>query len=322
MRAHRLLDRPIVTPELHPSIGRNIQGPSAIRVPDWIERRLGDYYLYFADHKGRYIRLAYARRLTGPWTIHPPGSLRLEQSCFPIEPPKATPEQVARYEARLQAAGVAISHDALSELTTPHIASPDVHVDPAERRIVMYYHGLDDVGTQVTRVALSGDGIEFAAQPEILGRSYMRIFRHDGMTYALAMPGQFYRSADGLHDFAPGPTLFNPNMRHAAVIKRGGELWVFWTEVGHAPERIQLSRIDLSGDWHGWREGPAVEVLRPERRWEGAEAPLVPSIRSTAYGTVNQLRDPAVLEERGRLYLFYAVAGESGIAIAELVSDD
>ena len=25
------------------------------RVPDWIEGRLGNYYLYFADHKGRYI---------------------------------------------------------------------------------------------------------------------------------------------------------------------------------------------------------------------------------------------------------------------------
>ena len=77
MRAIRLLDRPIITPDLHPSIGRNIQGPSVIRVPDWVEHRLGDYYLYFADHKGSYIRLAYANQLTGPWTIHPPGSLQL-----------------------------------------------------------------------------------------------------------------------------------------------------------------------------------------------------------------------------------------------------
>jgi hypothetical protein len=34
-----------------------------------------------------------------------------------------------------------------------------------------------------------------------------------------------------------------------------------------------------------------------------------------------QLRDPAIFEENGRIYLFYAVAGESGIAIAELVDD-
>ena len=321
MRAVRLYDRPIITPELHPSIGRNIQGPAVIRVPDWVERRLGDYYLYFADHKGSYIRLAYADQLTGPWTIHPPGSLQLAQSCFLTEPPKATPEQVAAYEARLKAAGIRLSHDALAELTTPHIASPDLHVDPPARRIVMYYHGLDDIGTQVTRVALSEDGIQFAAQPEILGRSYMRIFRHGGMTYALAMPGIIYRSKDGLHGFEPGPTLFNPNMRHSAVLKRGTELWVFWTQVGDAPERILLSRIDLSADWRTWQEGAATEILRPERSWEGADAPLVPSIRSTAYGAVNQLRDPAIFEEDGRLFLFYAVAGESGIAIAELIDD-
>jgi hypothetical protein len=321
MRAVRLLDQPIITPDLHPSIGRNIQGPSAIRVPDWIAPRLGDYYLYFADHKGSYIRLAYADRIIGPWTIYPPGSLQLEKSCFLTEPPKATPEQVAFHEARFKAAGVQISHDVLSEITTPHIASPDVHVDPSGHRIVMYYHGLDDVGTQVTRVAISRDGIDFEAQAEVLGRNYMRIFQHDGMTYALAMPGLFYRSKDGLHDFEPGPTLFNPNMRHSAVMKHNGDLLVFWTEVGQAPERVLLSRIDITGDWKGWKEGPAEEILQPERSWEGADAPLVPSIRSTAYGIVNQLRDPAILEEEGRVYLFYAVAGESGIALAELVDD-
>jgi hypothetical protein len=63
-----------------------------------------------------------------------------------------------------------------------------------------------------------------------------------------------------------------------------------------------------------------VEVLRPERVWEGADAPLEPSVRSTAYGHVNQLRDPAIFEEAdsGRVFLLYAVAGESGIAIAEV----
>ena len=62
----------------------------------------------------------------------------------------------------------------------------------------------------------------------------------------------------------------------------------------------------------------AVEVLRPLRAWEGADAPRIPSLRSTAYGRVNQLRDPALFEENGRIFLLYAVAGESGIAIAEV----
>ena len=89
----------------------------------------------------------------------------------------------------------------------------------------MYFHGLDGVGTQVTRVATSWDGIRFDARPEVLGRPYMRVFQHGGMIYALAMPGQLYRSADGLSAFEPGPGLFNPCMRHSALLKRGAELW-------------------------------------------------------------------------------------------------
>lgn len=332
MRVRRLVDGPIIAPSLHPGIGVNIQGPSAIRVPDWVEGRLGAYYLYFADHKGSYIRLAFADDPTGPWTVHPPGSLHLEQSGFLTEPPPVTPEQLAAFEARYRARGAPMSHDLLSEITTPHIASPDVHVypahgdpargDPTRRRIVMYFHGLDDVGTQVTRVATSRDGIDFTAEPQILGRSYMRVFAHDGMIYAMAMPGIFYCSHDGFRDFATGPTLFTPRMRHAALLKRGNVLRVFWTQVGDAPERILLSHIDLSGDWTGWKESEPVEVLRPEFPWEGADAPCVPSVRSTAYGHVNQLRDPAILEDEGRIYLFYAVAGESGIGLAEVLTDD
>jgi len=41
-------------------------------------------------------------------------------------------------------------------------------------------------------------------------------------------------------------------------------------------------------------------------------------VRSVAYGRLNHLRDPAIFEEDGRIYLLYAVAGESGIAIAKL----
>jgi acetylornithine/succinyldiaminopimelate/putrescine aminotransferase len=62
--------------------------------------------------------------------------------------------------------------------------------------------------------------------------------------------------------------------------------------------------------------------MRPERAWEGANLPVEPSIRSVAYGPVNQLRDPAIFEENGRVFLLYAVAGESGIAIAELHFED
>jgi hypothetical protein len=142
------------------------------------------------------------------------------------------------------------------------------------------------------------------------------------MTYAMSMPGQFYRSLDGLSQFELGPRLFNANMRHAALLVRERTLYVFWTQVGHAPERILVSTINLSQDWMQWYASKPIEVLRPERDWEGATAALEPSIRSTAYGQVNQLRDPAIFTEDNRVFLLYAVAGESGIALAEVFFND
>ena len=41
-----------------------------------------------------------------------------------------------------------------------------------------------------------------------------------------------------------------------------------------------------------------------------------------AYEKVNQLRDPAIFEDDGRIFLLYAVAGEAGIAIAEVFLED
>ena len=320
----RLLDRPIITPGSHPSIGQNIQGPSLIRVPGWVKDPLGKYYLYFADHKGSYIRLAYADDLMGPWTVHVPGSLQIEKSHFPSKPPPVDRERLERAAAERAATfgGNRLPHSLEKEFSATHIASPDVHVDEGNRRIVMYFHGLEGFGRQVSRVALSGDGIDFEARPEILGRTYLRVFRYGGTTYGIAMPGQVYRSADGLSNFEQGPMLFNPDMRHCALLLRGDWLYVFWTQVGHAPESILLSRINLARPWQQWTETDPVEVLRPERDWEGAGLPIEPSIRSVAYGPVNQLRDPAIFEEDGRVFLLYAVAGESGIAIAEVHLND
>ncbi|MEM7410040.1 MAG: hypothetical protein AAF430_07400 [Myxococcota bacterium] len=318
VRAQRLVDAPIIHPGLHPSLGENIQGPSLIRVPDWAPNRLGRYYLYFADHKGRYIRLAYADTLEGPWSIHAPGSLQLEDSGFPTEPPEASDGEVRRMALLYRLAGVKLPHSPRLDFTTPHIASPDVHVDHERRQIVMYFHGLSGFAEQTSRVALSSDGIHFEALPETAPKTYLRAFRYRDTTYALAMPGQFYRSGDGLFDLEPGPRLFDRNMRHSAVWVRGDTLWVFWTRVGDAPERILLTRVELGANWLDWRQGTTTEVLRPERAWEGSAGPVEPSQRSVAYGLVNQLRDPALFHEEGRSYLLYAVGGESGIGLAEL----
>jgi hypothetical protein len=144
------------------------------------------------------------------------------------------------------------------------------------------------------------------------------VFRHDGSVYALTMPGVLYRAPGPFGPFERGPTLFGPDQRHTAVMRRGRTLHVFWTRVGDAPERIYASAVDLAGDWTDWRAGDPTEVLRPERPWEGADLPVEPSWRSAIGRPVNQLRDPCVFEDDGGAYLLYALRGEQGIGIAEL----
>lgn len=299
----RLANNPIITPEMDARMGGNIQGPSLIRVPDWVENPLGNYYLYFADHRGTYIRMAYADELSGPWLVYSPGTLQLEDSHFPVTCPPCS-QSPGREGSPLYA----------------HIASPDVHVRHDLQQIIMYVHGRD-VGRQLTRLATSSDGIEFEGKPENLGRPYFRVINHDDYYYALAMPGYLYRSPDGITGFEEGPQLFNNDMRHSALLIRGDTLYVFWTQAGHAPERIFLSRIEMTGDWKNWQASEAVEVLRPETEWEGANLPVLPSARGHIDERVNQLRDPAIFTEAGETYLLYSVAGESGIGISRLEFD-
>lgn len=280
--------------------GENINGPSLIRAPEWLKSRLGTYYLYFAHHHGTYIRLAYAETPIGPWTVYEPGTLRLEDGRDCLGNPANGKKM--------------------------HVASPDVHIDDRRREIRMYFHGLvrvEDVpgarGTfrQQSFVATSEDGIDFRVAPEPLGNSYFRVFRWNGTHYALAMPGVMYRSVDGRQGFVRGPTLFTPDMRHAAVRVDGHTLLVFYSVVGENPERILLSTIDLSRPWTEWKQSEPVVVLEPETDWEGVRYRSRPSVRGHARG-VRELRDPAIFVEDGRSYLLYSVAGESGIAIAAM----
>ena len=303
IRVTRFENNPIIMPSMMPSDdGSSINGPSLIRVPAWIDKPLGKYYLYFAHHQGKYIRLAFADELHGAWSIYRPGTLPLASTpCNDIEN-----AQVARDK---------------------HLASPDVHVDDVAREIRMYFHGPVHSAGPVTKtssykqlslVATSKDGLTFTTRPERLGNPYFRVFRWDGAWFALSMPGVIYRSADGLNGFVEGPTLFTPSMRHSAVRIDGTLLQVFYSVVGDNPERIVLSTIDMRLPWMRWQASEPSVVVEPEMEWEGANLPAMPSVRGIARGQLRELRDPAIFVDEGSTYLLYSVAGESGIAISEL----
>jgi len=284
----RLSGNPIVSPASDPSIGSNINGPTIIRVPSWVDKPLAKYYLYFADHNGKYIRLALADKLEGPWKIYTPGTLQLADSYF-----------------------------------SDHIASPEAIVDDEQKQIRLYYHGLTpSEKAQHTRVAVSRDGIHFTATKEPVGSgsAYWRLFRYDGWWYALAMPGRLYRSRDGLTPFEQGPQLFptNPTQVHNAMFIKDNVLHVFYTRAGDKPERILYSKITLAKDWSEWKTTPAEEVLAPEMSWEGADLPVSAAKIGALDVRQHALRDPAIFQENGKTYLLYAIAGESGIGIAEI----
>jgi hypothetical protein len=272
--------------------GANINGPSLISVPDWVPGRLGAYYLYFAHHGGTYIRLAYSDSLKGPWNVHGGGVLSLAQCPFLME----------------------------------HIASPDMHVDDRLRRFVMYFHGPTKAGAgQMTFAATSSDGLHFVPLPEPIGPFYARIFRHEGWWYGFLGTGAItvHRSRNGLSDFEAGPAVLHATRadlapRHVAVQKCGRWLRVFYTRRGDAPERILHGSIDLADDWQNWTVQGERELLRPRTAFEGAGLPIRRSKIGAAQGRENALRDPAIFEHNGCTWMLYAVAGESGIALAEI----
>ena len=297
LRVVRFDTNPIIRPDMLPGKdGENINGPSLIRVPEWLPKPLGKYYLYFADHHGTYIRLAYADQLSGPWKVYEPGTLRLKQ----------VPDGKA------------------------HVASPDVIVDEQRKELRMYFHSPSKTtGKQVSYLARSADGLHFTVDADRLGPFYFRVFHHGDYWYAMSKRGWLCRSKDGVSAFEEGPNPFpiadkrdgeenSPGIRHVAVDLSGDTLTVYYSNIGDMPECIHRSIITLTPDWKDWKAGPAELVLKPELQYEGSDLPLARSNAGSAKGRENALRDPGIFKEDGRTYLLYSVAGENGIGMAEL----
>ena len=294
----RSADNPLITPASSSSIGNNINGPSVIRVPRWVSNPLGLYYMYFAHHRGKYIRMAYADNLSGPWTVYEPGVLHLEN--VPI--------------------------------CRRHIASPDVHIVHQNRSIIMYFHGpVKHTDMQSTLSATSKDGLLFYPGTKILGKPYFRVFNWKGHLYAINSGGGLnrYDAESGEWDSREKSVLpyvtvddlygrrTDVKMRHSTVFVDKDLLYLFYSRKRDAPERILASTIRLTDDWNQWSASQPIEVMRPQESYEGIQYPIKPSKGGTATH-VHQLRDPYLFHEDGKFYLFYSIAGEMGIALAEI----
>jgi hypothetical protein len=340
--------------------GRNINGPSVIRVPEWLRPRLVDtpaaeanYLLYFGNHGGNYIRMAYASSIEGPYTFY----------CMRRDVPKGE-----RGVLDLGSTDEIVIGNGLS--VHQHIASPQVRLDHEQKRVVMYFHGrikgregVEVRGNkQKTLVATSEDGLGFrdGIKSVIVGFAYYDPFEIGGQLYAVASRGSLYRARDPENPFTPPPgwdygkelwvaegehPSDNPFQHDIAEAKKAGELpdhvgrgrhfsmhvegdrlEFFYTRVGDAPERILMSVVNVDADEDGqidpfteWEPSfPPCEILAPQREWEGAEHPVEPSRGSAGTG-VQQLRDPHVFQDTGgALYMFYTGAGEEAIGVARL----
>ena len=155
----------------------------------------------------------------------------------------------------------------------------------------------------------------------MLAPFYLRVFEHDGWFYGVAKQGNesgmLLRSPDGVAAFEAGPPII-PRMRHAAVLQRGPETWLVFSRIGDAPESLMTARLELDGDWRTWKTTTGGVILAPERSYEGAGEQMEPSRPGRAHGRRCELRDPAIYVEDSKIFLLYSVAGEQGIAIAEL----
>ena len=255
---------------------RNINGPSLIKVPDSIKNKLGKYYLYFAHHQGKHIRMAYSDNVTGPYKLLQGGTLQLNE----------TP-------------------------CNGHIASPDIHI--VDDKIVMYYHG-DISNGQYTFKAESSDGIKFTSDDKVLTPFYHREFNYLGDVYAICknknINSQIYKRVGT--EYKLQFELLD-NSRHTAVYVDGNKLYIFYTIVGEAPERIYVLKIV------DWEILSNYELKRPQLQFEGAMEPNVPSRFGMVWGLHNQLRDPCIFNDHEDIYLLYCYGGESGIAISKLL---
>ena len=92
LRATRLSQNPLITVDTSSSLGSNVNGPTVIRVPDWVERPLGRYYMYSRTTWGSSFDWPMQTRSPVRGSVDEPGVLHVRNTAFfrPQPDPKET----------------------------------------------------------------------------------------------------------------------------------------------------------------------------------------------------------------------------------------
>ncbi len=263
----------------------NINGPCLIKVPDFILNKLGNYYLYFAHHHGKYIRMAYSDNICGPYNIFNGGVLSLD-----------------------------------SNNGFDHVASP--HVIIKNNKLILYYHSFDkNKKNQITYQAESIDGINFLSTNDIISYPYFSCFDYKKKIYGIAMKMKM-KSNQIIYNYDTDNNKFIefcnllPDTRHCFIKEINNKLYAFYSIVGDCPEHICYCEIICDGNNFIALINNNKSLIYPELEYEHGNMLPIKSKYGAEYKTINQLRDPYIYIENDIVYILYTICGEQGIAIA------
>ena len=178
--------------------------PTVVKIPDWVAA--GDradpsanYYMYYGNHGGDYIKMKWAASINGSWTEY---SFTGGTGPFPSR----------------GVFDVGSANNDPSRDDYDHISAPDVIIDDVNQRFVMYFHGERPSSSPASRVherfvTTSGTGLNFndavtgngepghgPIEVDVLtdsgltrdvwiGDDYMRVFEKAGRFYGVGKRG-------------------------------------------------------------------------------------------------------------------------------------
>jgi hypothetical protein len=185
-----------------------------------------------------------------------------------------------------------------------HVASPEVVV--LNDHLELYYH-CKYKDFQYTFKAITQDGQNWEYDREVQGCFYFRLI---GSSYAIAKyknnGGIWYKKTND--KFVERGRLL-PRMRHCCYCD--GVL--YWSEIGDMPEVIYRGRLNLIDFTISNKE----KIVIPSESYEITDL-LKPSQPGASVG-VTEVRDPYVVQNDGRTFIYYTVRGEEAIAFAEVL---